>query len=106
MKTRQVIVALMLCAAACLADDATSPTGLTGVVTATPQILAFNGTLRVTVTVSNTSSETIVIDTTPDEILQPKTEHFGPVTRPRGSRLTYTLYQDLNADGQIGMALT
>jgi hypothetical protein len=94
MKTTQTIVALMLCTGACLASDSTSPTGLHGVVTATPAILALNGTLRASVIVSNAGPETITIDTRPDEIIQPETERFGPVTRERGSRLTITLYQD------------
>ena len=101
MKTRYVVVALMLCATACLAGDSTSPTGLTGVVTATQTIVELNGTLVASVVISNAGPESVTIDTTPDEIIQPKTKRFGAVTRQRGSRFTITLYQDLNADNRI-----
>jgi hypothetical protein len=101
MKTRRLIIALIFCAVACLASDSTSPTGLAGFVT-TPQTTAvFGSNLVASVVISNAGPESITIDTQPNEIIQPKTERFGAVTRERGSRLTITLYQDLNADGRI-----
>jgi hypothetical protein len=101
MKTRRLIIALIFCAVACLASGSTSPTGLAGVVT-TPQATAvFGSNLVASVVISNAGPESITIDTPPNEIIQPKTERFGAVTRERGSRLTITLYQDLNADGRI-----
>jgi hypothetical protein len=94
MKTGKIMVAMVLCAGACSAADPTAPAGLSGVVTAAPAILDLNGTLLASITVSNAGPQTITIDTTPDEIIRPKTERFGAVTRERGSRLTITLYQD------------
>jgi hypothetical protein len=81
------IIFLFIAIAAAVQDQPSVPLDLRGYITSPASDVPIGGKLRVSIVLTNSVSEPVVIDTTPDELV----ETIPGAYRSRGSSLTYSL---------------
>jgi len=68
--------------------------------------IAFKKDFHVDIVIENHTDESIQIDTSPNEVIEPPTEKSGGVYREKGSRCTITVTQDQDKDGKFDFFCT
>ncbi len=87
-------------------EIAVSSPGLIGARIAINDIVTFKKDFHVDIVIENYTDESIHIDTSPNEVIEPPTENSGGVYRERGSRCTITVTQDQDEDGMFDFFCT